>query len=173
MDLTNTVTMDADEAAAKAVEYRELKAPTDEDLRIAAIFTALASGKQVIDLHRAVIDAGCDDAGRPRLAAMRATHPWCYLYGGSEWDHSGRSNYLDFRSSSSGRRSVDTISMERPESFEPAYGRLRSQVPVVPPQHRRRGWKSMVVLWEVEEWAKSPRPPGDPILERLVLGQRP
>jgi hypothetical protein len=64
---------------------------------------------------------------------------------------------------------------------------------MLPPQHRRWGRGRWVILWEVEEWAKAPRPPGDPILlrpllgdlytveahwdltdvERLVLGQRP
>lgn len=170
MDLTNTITMNIDEAATKARDYREIKAPSDEDRHIVAIFTALAAGKQVIDLHRAIIDAGVDDAGHPRLAAMRANRQWCYLYAGREWDNASYSNYLDFRSSHSGRRNADTVTMARPDSFVTEYGRLRSQVPMIPPPHRRVGWKSMTVLWEVEEWASAPHPPGDPILLRPLLG---
>ena len=171
MDLTDTtIAMDPADAAAKARDYRDLQAPSDEDRRIAAIFTALAANKQVIDLERAIIDAGLDDHGHPRLAAMRANRQWCYLYAGLDWHRPDWRAYLDFRSTQSGRRNADTVRVPRPDGMKNSYGAARSQVPIVPPQHRRRGWKSMTVLWEVEEWAASPRPPADPILLRPLLG---
>lgn len=46
-------------------------------------------------------------------------------------------------------------------------------MPIVPPQHRVRGWRTKcLILWEVEEWARAaaPRPPGDPMLLRRLTG---
>lgn len=188
MDLTDVIEMDKDEAAQRAYEYREIKVPTDEDKRILAIFSALAAGKQVIDLHRAIRDAGRDDDGHPRLAAAPVYRDWCYLYDGR--------GYASFRTTNTGRPNSETITVKDfPDGSNDGsqWSVFRSQVPMVPPIHRKFGSRRWTILWEVEEWAKAPRPPGDPILlkpllgslytveavwdltevERLVLGQRP
>lgn len=49
---------------------------------------------------------------------------------------------------------------------------FRTQVPITPPGLRptRGGLHLYHVLWEVEEWAQAPEPPGDPALIRQVAG---
>lgn len=187
MELTNVLSMDTDEAEAKAAEYREIKMPNDEDKRILAIFTALAAGKQVVDWKIAIRDAGRDEKGLPVLAIGRVKDRWCYL------TQSGERTV--FSASNSWRLLVgDFVVEDWPNAKHVStWERWRSQVPMLPPEHRRWGRGQWLILWEVEEWATAPRPPGDPILlrpllgslctveavwdltevERLVLGQRP
>lgn len=167
MDLSNLITMDKDDAAAKADEYRTIKMPSDEDKRIAAIFTALAFGKRIIDLAQAVRDAGRDEEGRPRLAAGLVYRPWCYLY-----NHRDRA---EFRSTNTGRPNFETIEVRDMPGGDWNNGSsmwrpMRTQTPIVPPQHRRWGSKKWTILWEVEQWAAAPLPPGDPILLKPLLG---
>lgn len=164
MDLTNSLQMDADEAREHERQYRTIKAPTDEDKRIMAIFAALASGKQVIDLPQAIRDAGRDENGLPILAAGPVKAQWCYL---------NQSNNVSlFCTTNTGRRNADTIAVANfpGAKYVSQWDAWRSHVPMLPPEHRRWGRGNWIILWEVEEWAKAPRPPGDPILLKPLLG---
>lgn len=187
MELSNLLTMDKDEARERVAAYREIKTPNDEDRRIIAIFTALASGKQVVDWKLAIRDAGRDENGLPVLALGRVRDQWCYL------SQSGERTV--FSAKNLNRLLVDDFVVDEwPKAKHVSmWDRWRSQVPMLPPEHRRWGRGQWLILWEVEEWAKAPAPPGDPILlrpllgslctveavwdltdvERLVLGQRP
>ena len=50
---------------------------------------------------------------------------------------------------------------------------MRSMVPNVPPKFRPARSTTLAtyhVLWEVDEWKKTPRPPGDPALLKHLRG---
>lgn len=173
MDL-DTITMDAEEAAERAAAYRELKAPTAEEKAMAAGFLALAAGKQLINLADTIIAGGLDDNGRPRLAVTPALSKWCYL---AVSRGAGR---VVFSPTGWPRGNAKTWPFESEEwrgKVSDDWGwRIRALVPNVPPQHIPRHHGRIVslvpymVLWEVDEWATAPRPPGDPALIRPLHG---
>lgn len=169
MILTDIITMERDEAAEHAARYSELRYPTAEDRVVLAGFLALVAGKQLIDLPAAIRSGGEFDNGLPRLAVMWADQPWCYLSRTPQGHVSFTWSYWP----ASNARRFDVRDALAPRNYgEYPDGKVRSQVPIIPPQHRpaKSTLRNHAVLWEVEEWAVAPRPPGDPALLRNLAG---
>ena len=166
MQLSNVIEMDRDEARTMLRNYGELRTPTQEDRETIAALAALVARKQVINLRDVIRDGGRDDHGRPKLAVMWADAQWCYL----ELGHLGRSvSFTVSQRGSNARRFHWSGMFEAMDAARAPWG-YRSQVPPVPPQFRpaQSSLKKFAVLWEVEEWERAPRPPGDPALLRPI-----
>lgn len=175
-----TTTLDRDQAAEQLEQYRTIKAPTEEERAIIAGLVAATAGKPLVNLREAIVAGGCFDDGCPRLAAMVPNQAWCYV----DRDVHG---LVTFRGTPTTAR--QGLAFEIPGFDRMAHDELlaahliywggwyrphsrRTQVPIVPPPHRVRGWKTRcIILWEVEEWAyhQPPRPPGDPMLLRHLV----
>lgn len=176
MDITTT-TIDKDQAAEDLARYRTIAAPNEEERAIIAALVAAVAGKPLVNLPDAVRSGGTFEDGCPRLAVMATNQAWC-------WVHRSGNGTVTFQGLLNTTRAALTF---RIPGFEPmpydqlnaadlistwGRNRRRTQVPLVPPQHRVRGWRTRcVILWEVEEWARAtaPRPPGDPILLRHII----
>lgn len=175
MDITTT-TIDKAEAAEQLAAYRTIKAPDLEERAIIASLVAAAAGKPLVNLSDAIRSGGSFDDGCPHLAVMAVDRQWC-------WAHRSTGGTVTFQGAPTSHARAHTFSVagfpEMPyddlhrEHLIQSWGsRRRTQVPLVPPQHRVRGWRTKcVILWEVEEWAHAtaPRPPGDPMLLRHVI----
>lgn len=170
----DTITLDKDDAAAQAEDYRTLRAPTDEDKAILAGLLAASAGKQLLNLRDALRAGGQDEAHLPKLAVGWADWQWCYLsrrqsgtveFDSSTWQHANARRF-EFDGL------LDEVPYQAIMPEGARYGRVRSQVPIIPPALRpaKSYLRRFAILWEVEEWAEAPRPPGDPALLRHITG---
>jgi hypothetical protein len=171
-----TVTIDRDSAAEQLESYRSIAMPTEEERAIIAGLVAAAAGKPLVNLKDAIRGGGEFDDGCPRLAVMATDQRWCYATRSTN-------GFVTFKGEP--HTLAQRLTFTVPGFASRSYADLndadlisgwrqtrRTQVPIIPPQHRVRGWKTKcVVLWEVEEWARhlAPRPPGDPLLLRHLI----
>lgn len=158
------ITMDRDEALARAELYLCMTNPNPEDEAILAGLLAIIEGQPVIDIAQAVAAGGRHPDGTPRLAIGRADWQWCWLQA-----ISGR---VTFQPARSPHWRSQTFSYPIPDAPRESYWRtgVRSHVPPIPPPHRpsRTQLRHRLVLWEVDEWELGPQPPGDPALLRPI-----
>lgn len=179
MDLT-TIEMDPAEARQHADELEaHRKHLTPEEEAFLDGYRALASGRPIINLRETIAAGGCfddDNYALPRLAVARAFDSWVTV----TRDFVGR---LTFHTSSNRNVAwkLDLGRVMRPLNSSigeyATYGSRRAMVPPVPigtrmrlGAPRRGGWRPRLTLFEVGEWAWTPRPPGDPALLRHVGG---
>lgn len=177
MDVS-THTLDPDTAREQLEQYRSIKVPDAEELAIIAALVAATAGKALVNLDDAILSGGSFDDGCPRLAVMAVDRAWC-------WVHRSANGTVTFQGAPSSHAKPHTFAVEgfgpmdwqelrSAHLLDNRWGtRRRTQVPIVPPQHRVRGWRTRcVILWEVEEWGTDtpPRPPGDPLLLRHLTG---
>lgn len=179
MDVTTTV-LDKADAAAQLEQYRTIKSPDEEERAIIAALVAAAAGKSLVNLREAIVACGSFEDGCPRLAVMGTTWRWCYVTRSTDGvvtyrpDPHTEARDRTFRFGGFpelGREAIDTAHLSD-WNLRWRRNARRTQVPIIPPQHRVRGWKTRcVVLWEVEEWqdVTLPRPPGDPMLLRHLI----
>jgi hypothetical protein len=185
MDL-DTITIERDAAAEQLEQYRSIKHPTEEDKAIVAGLLAAAAGKGLVNLRDVIIAGGVNELGFPRLAVCRSDAEWCYLSVSGSWRTNAERSWIigpytvTFsavqRSRQDGRTSPRSFHTFRSVPWESAASvdrRLRSQVPMIPPALRPpvSRLRDFVTLWEVDEWAEAPAPPGDPALLRHVTGE--
>lgn len=183
----STIDMSRDEARERLAEWGEevKKAKTrPEDEAIAAGYEALSRGKRLIALSTTLAEGGQDDRFLPLLAVAPTRAERIYVARSRAGDLTFATHErpkLDRWSSSVTVVGVHvprvlspiTYSELSENNLEPTYwGGLqwKAMVPVVPPRFRRRGWKSMFVLFEAE-WARHhPTPPVDPALISHLRG---
>ena len=178
MDLGSTlIEMDREEAQEQLEGYRTLRAPNDEEKAVIAGLMALAAGKPLINIRNTIREGGVFESGLPRLAVMDASRLWCYCgrttSGAVTFAPASRINgtmsrgIYELPAGTLAEQPISDWGITSMSSF-----RYRSQVPIVPPQHRPKRFNAsnFAILWEVEEWAQAPRPPGDPALLRHVTG---
>ncbi|HXF73049.1 MAG TPA: hypothetical protein VNO79_10625 [Actinomycetota bacterium] len=176
-----TLEMAKERAREELGKYREALRVrrSEEDEVIAAAYRELARGRNLLDLQAAFAAGGLDERGLPRIALARADAQWCYLGWRISWE--GDRPEIERFLFGSGDRPLLMRSSTRVAAWKqvpagtpvPAggQGRLRTQVPVVPPPLRPRGSLSWYhVLFEVERWEMAPPPPRDPILLRRIRG---
>jgi hypothetical protein len=177
MDVATT-TLDKDDAARQLAAYRTIKTPDAEERAIIAGLVAAVAGKPLVNLSDAIRGGGSFDDGCPRLAVMATSQAWCYVdrttMGRVAFMGLPQTRRADLLFTIGGFPEMDRAALEAADLRPNGWGwhRRRSQVPIVPPEHRVRGWKTRcIVLWEVEEWGRHtpPRPPGDPMLLRHVI----
>jgi hypothetical protein len=176
MDVATTV-IDKEEAAEQLAAYRTIKTPDEEERAIIAALVAAAAGKALVNLNDAILGGGTFDDGCPRLAVMAVDRSWCWVArsqdGTVTFQGAPNSHAQAHTFTVKGFQTMTWEELRAASLINTTWGqRRRTQVPIVPPQHRVRGWRTKcVILWEVEEWARHtpPRPPGDPMLLRHVI----
>lgn len=138
---------------------------TAVDHEIARLAKMVAAGKVMIKALEAVVQAGADETGRPKLAIMRADQKCCYLdlkSDGAAIMHNEPRSWLRSRFAASLRfdfpaGSFGTSARQR---------RLEAIVPHIPPDIRpKRGLQNYHILWEAD-WRREI--PIDPMLLRRV-----
>jgi hypothetical protein len=153
-------------------EYHAHKATaTEMDREIARMYHAIGRGEVVIDAFQAVIDAGTNDQGFPKLALCRADSKKCAL---EMWRNGRAKMKADYTFHGRKNARVGTTIEFRAGSFprsnapgEPweVLRRAEALVPFIPPKHRPSTLFDYDILWEAE-WKK--RPPVDPVLLRRI-----
>jgi hypothetical protein len=144
----------AQDASAALREYRVHRNTYDErDWEIEKIYRAIARGKKVISVVDSIVNAGADDAKRPKLAIARANATSCRC--------NRDRDLVRFTPDASWRT---TVRVPWPGMLNASS--LRVIVPRIPPQHRPAA-KSLAayhILWEAD-WQEIPR---DPMLLRRI-----
>jgi len=155
------------EALGQFEAYRKLvketpKRATKDDVTLYRALWQITRGQKVIDINKAVQDAGLNAQGLPRIAVGRAdrAHVRC-------WSFDGRVVFSHRQKpwNSSARLHRDDIALRMP-NYQRHEG--KAQTPSIPPQHRPKGsLAGYFILWEAE-W--EPKPPTDPLLLRRIDG---
>lgn len=162
-----TITMPIAEAKEAYQVYRRSVAqnPNPRDTAIMLGYRALAKGRAIVDVDRAIAAGGLDDRGRPKLAIAGAAWRRCgciYRDWGQEWIfHSHEFGMPRGRS----RQHVTIRRWHDAGVGQQPTGRgCVAIVPMVPPQLRPQtgDLADYHILWEAE-WSD---PPKDPMLLR-------
>lgn len=172
--------VDIDPAVARRKVAEYVRAVRDrhhqEDVAILRGYRELAKGHRVVDLPSVIRNGGVfDDTGLPRLAVATADHEFVHVTQQSDGAVAFHPDfpagvYLHNRVKDVYRCPAGTLP-EREVSWRLHRGDMRAMVPHVPPAlrpvHKLSGY---AVLFEVEQWARAPRPPGDPALLKHIGG---
>jgi hypothetical protein len=160
------VMQDRDQALALWKKYQAHSlGSTAIDHEIARLAKLVAAGKIMIRALDAIVKAGADEQGRPKLAIMRADQKRCYLdlkTDGSAIMHNESRTWLRSRFAASLRFDFP------PGTFGTSVRmrRLEAIVPHIPPDKRpKRGLQNYHILFEAE-WRREI--PVDPMLLRRV-----
>jgi hypothetical protein len=170
-----TMQVDRWEARNRYLEYREavrkhartdpLGAGKTADAQLTHAYAAIARGEAVLDIEKALADAGVDEHHMPRLAVARAHWPFvrCYLYEGRV--------VFDFKDRSYSRKEETRIRRLVSSRIAGATGSTagKAQVPVIPPRHRPAGHVSRYHILFEAVWQREPPDP-DPLLLRHLGG---
>jgi hypothetical protein len=159
MDL-HPIEMDVAEAERAFRAYRGefMKSRNQIDAEIMRGYKALSEGKKLISATEAVIAAGMDDMGLPRLAINRADEDHVLL----DADRVGLRFY--------NRTRAHPILIAA-EGYTPRWN-MRAVAPIIPPQYRPPFQLSNYhLLWEVQGWTPARRQPrADPALLKHIGG---
>lgn len=135
------------------------------DAEIASLAKMVASGKVMIRALDAIVKAGADETGKPKLAIARADQKLCYL----DLMTDGRAIMHNRKNEWSMSRTAASLKFEFPVGTFPAsqrQRRLESIVPHIPPDIRpKRGIQNYHILYEAV-WRREI--PVDPMLLRRV-----
>ena len=148
-----------EEAEIQYIRYCALlkKHPSEQYKTLKKAYYAIKQGNQIIDIYKALEQAGTFPSGYPRLAIAKA-HMQKIQYRSTNWSHAG------------GFYSPDGIIAQ---VALPNFGWNRNLsdretiVPLVPAEHHpNSSLRNYHILWEVEQdgWKPVPVPPGDPLL---------
>jgi len=161
MNVQPLATAEAEAAWNALREYKQHRDVYDKrDWEIERIYRAIARGKTVISAFGAIIGAGVDSLGRPRLALMRADQTWCIcrFYDPEKVTFTNESHShaaeWHFEIPWTGR------------SRSPNVWNARARLPRIPPQHRPASGSlsGYHLLWEAD-WEDLPR---DPMLLKRI-----
>lgn len=178
-----TITMDPEEAKAKLKAFRsQLHRDADGVYQAAAEgYKALAEGKQLIELSKAIQAGGFDEEMRPRIAIGRSDRKEV------EFSWPAHALTATFSTSKNRNRASETMDIRVPmgrqhgltyENKNGIWGRsiiAYAMVPmipadVIPTRGQRRDWH---ILWEVDHWSDRPQtawPSRDPFLLKHIGG---
>lgn len=187
-DAAEVVTLNKDDALAKFNEYKSALrvSRSQHDRMMKAVYGALAEGLGVINPRAAIIKAGIDAEGYPKLAISRADQPTVFFRrSNNEQDayfsaYSGRYLSAQNKSAQASRLQFQfpsaTLPAVEPKRVVQAAGTphqwttrvfpdryfsiVKATVPIVPPEHRPADFDlpQYCTLWEVEKWEALPRP---------------
>jgi hypothetical protein len=165
-----TITMDPAEARQAFEEYREAvrERHNEEDEALMRGYRELAKGHQLLALTPAMIEAGLDHRGLPRLAICRADAEWCEVYISQDTAVFTMDNSSRWGRAAKGKRvRVEGFPTLTRSSGGPHVFEGTSVVPAIPPPLRPAGKLDRFhVLWEAN-WKV---PPKDPVLLRHMGG---
>lgn len=188
-----TIRMDRATARQAFLDYRHAvrERHQQEDAQIMRGYQALSQGKQLVNLREVIGAGGVFNSGLPRLAVAQADHEWVWCVRLAD----GRVDFLPGDRWSISSRRVKGITRFPSEtlpscrglghdvtkavygnhghgSHEGWGGDMRAMVPIVPPALRPvHALSNYLTLFEVANWAKAPRPPGDPALLKHIGGE--
>ena len=172
------MTVDPAIARAKVAEYRQAvkERHLEEDAAILRGYRAIAKGHKVIDLPHVISLGGVfEQTQLPRLAIATADMDFVHV----DRDSTGRVTFSPEGRPDS-RRVKDVFRC--PPGTLPAtsttapwrsdwWGSMRAMIPHVPPSLRpAHSLRNYAILFEVDEWARVPRPPSDPALLKHLGG---
>lgn len=183
---TAAMTVEPHEARAKVAEYRKAVRDrhNEEDAAILRGYRAIAKGFKVIDLPQMIRLGGVfEQTGLPRIAVGTASHQFVYV----ERTTRGSVTFLPKRDIAHNRRRdvygcpddtlprterwPDSMSIQGQHVWNIWRSGMRAMIPPVPPglrpAHSLDGYATM---FQVEEWAPAPAPPGDPALLKHIGG---
>jgi hypothetical protein len=178
-EAATVLTMARAEAIDKFNEYKIAVrvSRSQHDRMMKSVYAALVEGFGLINARAAIVKAGIDSQGFPRLAICRADYPLVFFH--RQWTDEGAlsvssKQYLHRRLKGAERerkqfwiKGLDQLPSEkRPRIY---YQTVKAVVPIIPPAHRPAGFvlNQYSILWEVDQWEelpRPPRPPGDPML---------
>ena len=168
----DTITVERSEALRMWQKYQAHRHNENTiDAEIARTYKLIASGKVMIDALAAIVTAGLDESGQPKLAIGRADQKFtfCHLrYDGGVIMFAGN---VDRRNQHPYPRPnmAATLRFDFPADTFPRIDRqreLQALIPHIPPDIRpRRGLQNYHVLYEAE-WRRAV--PVDPMLVRRI-----
>jgi hypothetical protein len=168
----DVLTLSEDPKTARA-ELSELRANLNrarlpEDRLLAKCHRQMARGRRILDLSRAVIDAGFDEKGFPKLAVAHAdqTEVWMQRRYDGELHFARHQNYRltsRYRPAHRLERLNDTIIIQggAAPAWELRSGGAvsgRAIVPTIPARLRPRVLTPYLLLWEAD-WVEAPVDP--------------
>lgn len=177
-----TIQMDKEEAKMKYREYLEAEMKSTDLAygELKTIYGKLAQGKKLVDVPKAIVAAGWNDSGDPRLAIAPANSANGYCIKSYDGPYNLPRDYLEFsgtengwrRYSESRRLKVSGVLHPRDVNKNILGQRLKAPMPLVPAEvvnklkHNELQNPNYWVLWEVEKWeAVAPK---DPLLLRRL-----
>ena len=161
MNVQPLATQDA--ARAAFIQYRKHRDVYDKmDLEIERIYRAISKGKLVISARQAIVGAGFDMQGRPRLAICKAHAESCIF----RREGHGEATFGIFNpGDNSWQKGTGRIRIPWPQLPYGGSG-ARALLPRIPPQYRpTRGRLALYhILWEAD-WQDLPK---DPMLLKRI-----
>jgi len=167
-----TITVERAEALRMWQKYQTHRHNENRiDAEIERVYKLIAAGKVLIDALAAIVNAGVNEAGQPKLAIGRADQKWTFCHlkydGGAVMycgDIDGRGNHPYPRPHMAKTLRFDFQADTFPKT--PRSRELQALIPHIPPDIRpRRGLQNYHVLYEAE-WRHAV--PIDPMLIRRV-----
>jgi len=136
-------------------------------------------GGKIIDVHKAIVNAGLNDKGHPKIAIVRADAKICYLtkytnrmsiFSGQpppRWGYyEARKCYGEIALPQGAFEWLDKNGKKARYTSDIAGNQIKTIVPLIPPailiDKVRYALKNYYLLWEVESWDLMP--PIDPML---------
>jgi hypothetical protein len=179
IEMTQSAALEKLESYERAIEANP-RAATTIDLDVMRGYKVLARGGRLLEVNAAIVAAGLNLAGQPKLAISRAhvsechwqaqtTYTWDVATGKGEWQLTGGCHYIY---NPERRRVTDErVRWTLPAlSFTGKLSRLsiKALTPFIPlPVRPRHNLSNYFLLWEAN-W--HPSPPVDPYLLRPVAG---
>jgi hypothetical protein len=146
-------------------EYRTaLKTHKEKHIQeLAAVYWQLSRGRQVLDVYKAIMDAGLNADNDPKFAITYADQTQAFFA------HRDRGGYFYTRTTTGREHIVMNFPRDSWQVRTQNWERRSAPVPIIPPAHLPpSGLSNFHILWEVEKW--TPEPPTDPILLKHITG---
>lgn len=129
----------------------------EDDLR--AAYRAMSLNQRVVVLPHAIVAAGFDEQGLPKLAVARAEWEWCH--------YRSEQSKLRFQKTDWTGSEMMSFETELPEAAQAKWRSHRALVPPIPPRFRPKSLEGYCILWEAD-WQRVPE---DPILLKQVTSR--
>ena len=154
-----TLNVSKEDAAKALLNYKQHRGSYDKaDWEIERIYRQIAKGNKVISANDAIRAGGIDEAGRPRLAIMRADQTIVQC---SAWS----SQQVTFKNVNHSRAAEWYFEIPWPNRARTSSASLVAQLPRIPPQHRpAKALSDYHLLWEAS-WEDLPV---DPMLLKRI-----
>jgi len=168
------ISMSVEDAEKELKLYKELiKTRHETHLKeMKDCLTHLSKGRKIININEVMNKAGVREDGLPKLAIARADLKKIYL-------HREEKGRVCFSASNSRWSQYKKDSVWLPAETFPEFIRKQSEqygfivyqalVPIIPavfmPKYKLSNYW---ILWEVDEWSQSPKPPRDPLLLKRI-----
>lgn len=168
------ISMSPEDAKKELKVYKELLKTRHDDFikQMKDSLVQLSKGRTIININEAMEKAGVREDGLPKLAIARADLKKIYM-------HRGDKGRVSFSASSNDWHQYKRDTIWLPADTFPEFVRTEEErysfhtyealVPIIPAVFMPKGkLEGYWILWEVDEWSRSPQPPKDPILLKRI-----